>query len=317
MALARDSESVAHLLLSARVKADSQPAFAQWQTRLQAAALESGGCSSCELWPPSPPDQLDTITILRFVTIDDMRRWRQSAKRLELDTEAAPLVEDGRLLEIAGGAAAAYSPANNVTEVIVTDIKRGKEAEYRHWADRIQKAQAKFPGYRGSFVQPPKPGAQSWTTLLRFDTIDQLQTWLDSAERSALVAQAEPLVDRTTIERVDSSFPGWIPGDPKTGKAPSDLKTALIVLLCLYPLVLLQVRFTLPHLSPFPVGIQTFFINAMNVTLLTWVIMPLAVIAFKKWIYPEGQPRWLGFIFIAIIVALYAFELFLLRPILE
>ncbi len=166
-------------------------------------------------------------------------------------------------------------------------------------------------------MQPPKAGSDSWTTLLRFDTVEQLQVWLESPQRRALLAEAEPLVERTTIERVDSSFPGWVPNDPKTGKPPSDLKTAALVLLCLYPLVLLQVHFTVPHLAMFSPGITTFIINSMNVALLTWVLMPLAIVTFKKWIYPEGEARWLEFVFPAIVLVVYALELLLLRPVLE
>jgi len=61
-----------------------------------------------------------------------------------------------------------------VTEVITTDVKPDKVEEYRAWADRVQIAQAQFAGYKGSFVQPPRPGEHTWTTLMRFQTPEQL-----------------------------------------------------------------------------------------------------------------------------------------------
>ena len=59
-------------------------------------------------------------------------------------------------MQLVGQAAVDYSVKHGVTMVMVTDIKPGKEAAYRAWADRIQKLQATFPGYVGSFVQPPQ-----------------------------------------------------------------------------------------------------------------------------------------------------------------
>ena len=41
-----------------------------------------------------------------------------------------------------------------VVEVIITQVKTGKEAAYREWETKIQQAQSKFAGYRGSYVQP-------------------------------------------------------------------------------------------------------------------------------------------------------------------
>ena len=70
--------------------------------------------------------------------------------------QVTPLVEGGLVMQLVGQAAVEYSVRHGVTMVMVTDIKPGMEAAYRAWADRIQKLQATFPGYVGSFVQPPQ-----------------------------------------------------------------------------------------------------------------------------------------------------------------
>jgi len=71
--------------------------------------------------------------------------------------------------------------------VIVTELKPGKEAEYREWAKRTDEMEGTFPGFRGSYVQAPEPGDNVWTTLLRFDTVDKLNAWLNSPQRAALL----------------------------------------------------------------------------------------------------------------------------------
>jgi heme-degrading monooxygenase HmoA len=71
-------------------------------------------------------------------------------------------------------------PDGGVVEVIVTKVKPGKEEAYRQWETKIQQAQSKFPGYQGSYVQPPIAGELGWTTLMRFKSTEQLDTWLKS-----------------------------------------------------------------------------------------------------------------------------------------
>ena len=127
--------------------------------------------------------------------------------------------------------------------MIITQVKPGKEAAYREWETKIQQAQSKFPGYRGAYVQPPVAGELGWTTLMRFDTAKQLDTWLKSPERAALVKEAESLVDYAHLQRMGTSFPGWFPTDPKTGKGPPNWKAAMLVLLGLFPIVMLETRF--------------------------------------------------------------------------
>ena len=113
-------------------------------------------------------------------------------------------------MQLVGQAAVEYSVRHGVTMVMVTDIKPGMEAAYRAWADRIQKLQATFPGYIGSFVQPPQHRETGWTTVLRFDSAEHLDGWLKSEARAAMVKESEALVQGFHAQRVDTSFPGWV-----------------------------------------------------------------------------------------------------------
>ena len=198
-----------------------------------------------------------------------------------------------------------------VTEVITTDVKEGKVDEFRAWADRVQQAQTQFPGYKGSFVQPPGPGERTWTTLMRFQTADQLEAWLNSPQRAALLQEEQGLVEREMLHRIDNSFPGWIPNDPATGKPPSMWKTACLVLLTLFPVVMIELKFLTPFLlgNHVPPALATFIGNAVSVALTTWPLMPLAIRAFKPWIFPGEQPSSARIVAPISLVACYAIEL--------
>jgi uncharacterized protein len=301
--------SPAHFLLCARPRALSEAAFAQWASRLQRAALAHAGTLSCELWPPTPPDQEEWVAVMRFDTVDALRSWRVSETYRGLLTEAEPIVEGGRVTQLVGGAATEFYVQNSATEVIVTEIKPGKEDAYRDWAGRIDKIESSFPGFRGSYVQPPGPGDKVWTTLLRFDTLEKLNAWLGSPQRAELLRESEELVDRVLVHRVDTSFPGWVPKDPVTGRSPSIWKTASLVLLTLFPVVMLELRFLNPHTRGLPPALGTFIGNALSVALTTWPLMPLAIRGFHAWLFPENQPRWLVLTSPLLLLCCYAIEI--------
>jgi antibiotic biosynthesis monooxygenase (ABM) superfamily enzyme len=287
------SDEPSTLLVCARVRSGCDADFAQWQVRWQTAVLAAQGAMSVEFWPPAPPDQLESVAIARFASLQALQTFRRDDRNRDLVGEAAPLVEAGLVMQLVGQAAVDYSVKHGVTMVMVTNIKPGKEAAYRAWADRIQKLQATFPGYVGSFVQPPQFHETGWTTVLRFDSTPNLERWLKSDARAAMVKESEELVEGFHAQRVDTSFPGWVANDPATGKPPSIWKTASLVLLTLFPVVMLELKYLNPHLEALNPALRTFIGNALSVALTTWPLMPIAIWAFHAWLFPEKQPRWL------------------------
>lgn len=303
------SNNTSTLLVTARVLPGREADFADWQGRWQSALVASGDVASVELWPATPPDQLEVAAVARFRSAHALRQWRRSDANRELIEAAAPLVAGGVVMQLVGQAATEYAVSRGVSLVIVTQIKPGREAQYRAWADRIQKVQSKFPGFLGSFVYPPQRGETEWTTVLRFDTGANLERWLKSDARAAMIREGEDLVGGYQLQRIDTSFPGWIPNDPATGNAPSIWKTAALVLLTLFPVVMLELRFLNPQLAGLNPAVSTFIGNIISVGLTTWPLMPLAIFAFHAWLYPEGYPRWVKWAMPAILLAAYAFEI--------
>jgi hypothetical protein len=296
------------VVLCARVLPGKEKRFREWCGRWQAAMLESPGSESFELLPPTP-DQDETAAVARFSTVDASRVWRHSEENQALIDEAKPLVEGGLLMQLTGKAAIEYYVQHSATEVIITQIKPGSEEKYRAFAVRIQKAQERFPGYVGSFVQPPHHKEMGWTTVLRFDSVGHLNAWMQSPQRAALLKESENLIEGFEAQRVDTSFPGWVPADPATGRPPSIWKTAALVLLTLFPVVMLELKFLNPHLHGLPPALATFIGNGISVALTTWPLMPLAIRAFKPWLFPEGQPPTLVRAMPLVLLLCYAVEI--------
>jgi antibiotic biosynthesis monooxygenase (ABM) superfamily enzyme len=299
------------LVLCARVVPGKEADFAQWHARWQAAMLQAPGAESFEYLPPTL-EQIEAVAVARFASVDEMRAWRDSESNKSLIHEGESFVAGGLLMQLAGAAAMDYHTKNSATEVIISQIKPGAEEAYRAFADRIQKVQEAFPGYLGSFVQPPHQKETGWTTVLRFDSVEHLDAWMSSPQRAALLKESEDLIQGFQAQRIDTSFPGWVPRDPVTGKPPSIWKTACLVLLTLFPVVMLELKFLNPRLHDLPPALGTFIGNAISVMLTTYPLMPLAIRAFRPWLFPEDQPRNLVLAMPLILVCCYALEIALL-----
>ena len=275
------SNNTAILLAKFQLRPDAENPFAEWQARALTHAAGFEGFLNSEI---TPSDQgLAWNVLLRFADSARLEAWRKSETWHRLLDDAAPLLAEKSSIEIEvkegeGG--------SGVVEVIITQVKAGKEAAYREWETRIQQAQSKFPGYRGSYVQPPVSGELGWTTLMRFDTAKQLDAWLKSPERAALVKEAESLVDYAHLQRMGTSFPGWFPTDPKTGKGPPNWKAAMLVLLGLFPIVMLETRFLKLPVNP---SLGMFIGNVISVALTTYLTMPLFIKTLGWWLFPKSD----------------------------
>jgi antibiotic biosynthesis monooxygenase (ABM) superfamily enzyme len=273
--------NTAILLAKFQLRPDAENLFAEWQARALTHAAGFEGFLNSEITPSA--QGLAWNVLLRFADSARLEAWRKSETWHRLLEDAAPLLAEKSSIEVEvkegeGG--------SGVVEVIITQVKPGKEAAYRDWETRIQQAQSKFPGYRGSYVQPPVSGELGWTTLMRFDTAEQLDTWLKSPERAALVKEAESLVDYAHLQRMGTSFPGWFPTDPKTGKGPPNWKAGMLVLLGLFPIVMLETRFLKLPVNP---SLGMFIGNSISVALTTYLTMPLFITVLHWWLFPKSD----------------------------
>jgi uncharacterized protein len=280
--------SSAFLVAKFRLRPGAEDNFTAWQARALTRAAGSKGFLNSEVTPAAGGSSTWALA-LRFRDTRSLDAWRKSPTWHGLIRDAQTFLAEKSSIEIEVREA---GPDGGVVEVIVTKVKPGKEEAYRQWETKIQQAQSKFPGYDGSYVQPPVAGELGWTTLMRFDSAEQLDKWLKSPERAALLREVEPLIDYAHLQRVDSSFPGWFPTDPATGKGPPNWKAAMLVLLGLFPIVMLESRFLSPQLAGLNSSLTMFIGNVISVALTTWLTMPLFIKAFRWWLFPKpGAPE--------------------------
>ena len=98
--------------------------------------------------------------------------------------------------------------------------------------------------------------------------------------------------------------------DPETGKGPPDWKTALLVLLGLYPIVAIELLYLNPLLVGLAPALGIFIGNVLSVAATSFLTMPFLVRAFDWWLFADtkadGRTNATG---LAILAAIFAAEI--------
>jgi antibiotic biosynthesis monooxygenase (ABM) superfamily enzyme len=295
------------------VKSGDVGEHVDWLTRLMMVGVESGAVLSAEIIPSSSPDENDWTLVQRFHEHHLIAEWQANSDRLKLMEEVAPKIE-GNEIALTEAVSSTYGTVGSVATAIVTHVKSGLESDYREFEKEFQSAQAKRRGYRGVYLQPPTkqtPGV--WTTLVRFDSPDALDEWFVSDERRKLLALSDPVVSSTDYQKITGSFPGWFPAQETGGKGPPNWKTAMLILLGLYPIVMLEIRYLNPALHGVNPAVANFIGNVISVSLTTFVTMPLFIKAFTPWLFPKKDtPKWVSPVSFALLLVVFALEIALL-----
>lgn len=306
------SQQPAVLISNIELREGQEEAFTEWKAFHDREIAKIEGFLSCDVIAPNTSAGRRWVLIANFDSREALDRWRESEGRGEVVAKGLPLFEGGDLGEVVQ--AGEETATQGVTEVIFSRIRPGCEEQYRAWTARIQSAQAKSPGYRGMFLQPGKGPGDFWTTILRFENAVALENWLGSSERRELLEEASHLVEHERQMRLSTSFPGWVPVDPVTGEGPPNWKTALLVLLGLFPMVLLTLRFINPILSEFLVTSPATFVgNMLTVAGTTFISMPLFVRWFGWWLFPGEHPRRNTLLGLGLLLVLFGLEIALLQ----
>lgn len=288
--------------------AGAGPRFADWQSALVRAASAAPGFASLELMATFV-GSAEWQIVQRFHSPEALEAWRVSGARADLVTALAAMQAPG-----AAGPTDEATPdlhaASCVTEIITTVVEPGKEPEFHAWAETMQARQARFAGYLGTLIQAPvSEKLPYWTTLVRFATAEQLDAWLASAERQGLLASADPSTSTWKSRRMDNAFAGWFPETPQQPAPPAWKQTAL-VLLVLFPVVMLEIRYLSPHLAGLNGAVATFIGNAISVCLVSWPLMAIAIRCLNWWLRPAPARRWrVELAGAATVAALYAIEI--------
>lgn len=283
--------------------------FAVWQEQTSAAIAGLPGFLGQTVMRPSPPAQVDWVILQRFDSSAAAVAWLNSPLRLARVTGAQSMLVGRDDIHIVPDGQSGVLPAP-VSAVISTRIKPGQEAAYRTWEQRIASAQSKAPGFQGYRFEAPIPGVQEdWLSILRFDSEDNLQRWLASPERKALLAEAEPFTEEFHARIARAGFDQWFAQPAKGQPSQAAWKQNMVVLMLLYPVVFL---FGLAVQGPLLMGkwgiafpIALFIGNVVSICLLNYLV-PWTSQRFSWWLSPAHPSGALDLRGTVLILAIYA-----------
>ncbi len=286
----RVPEKATLLTIKIHLQPETVIEFSNWQEKLHGTIVNFPGFVSLEI---RSTDLAHVWTIVqRFNNFENLSAWRTSTERKDLVRELQPLLSQNETESIQESVSEISNSQNHVTEVFVTQVSPGKENVYHEWISKIHKVEASFPGFRGVYVQSPSAEqGRNWITLLQFDTQENLDHWLSSPERAAILQESKPFIDSIENHRVISPYGGWFASVTQNGKVPSAWKQTMLVLLVLFPVVMLEMKYLSPLIANLNSSLATFIGNAISVTLIAWPLMPIALYFLGWWVNTKGNSQ--------------------------
>ncbi len=180
-----------------------------------------------------------------------------------------------------------------VTVVITRRVKPGREADYEAWLERLQTDAKALPGYLGVTTQRPAKGAApEYVSAVRFADLAHLRAFERSDLRRRALVDVAPLVEGDAVWQQLSGLEFWFTPPPGTVvPQPSRERMVLLLIGVVFCMVLgigalvSALADALPWSVPYPARLLATI--AIEVPLLTYVVMPRLTRHLAFWIYPH------------------------------
>jgi len=252
---------------------------------------------------------LDWAVAVTFESEDLLHQWLDGETWKHLVRGAAPrgfLRLSSDLVIIAG----AVMPTG--VAIVSSSVSGGMEADFQAGHIRLTMAASQFSGYEGTAVFPPGVLGK-WMSLIRFRTEPQLSAWLRSPQRKEVLPRV-----RSSLTKDFSVFAKTTPlgttvrnVDGKTEMTPS-WKTAMLLLMVLYPMVMLQSKFVAPVIGRLGAQpwLSVWLSQVVSVALMQWWLMPTVSSWCRRWLDPvDGAGLRISLRGAAVAVIVYAASL--------
>lgn len=160
-------------------------------------------------------------------------------------------------------------------------VKKDKCLFFEKWLEKIFQAAQKYRGYLGAeIMQPSSYTAQYYTCIFRFDSLENLEPWMQSDERNRLLSELKGVFISTPVFQQHSVIQSYY---TSSDTEPSRHKMALITFISIWLLVHIIMNYLHP-LLPGPALFKEMVVVAIIVYLMTYVVMPPLVMLFPKWL---------------------------------
>jgi antibiotic biosynthesis monooxygenase (ABM) superfamily enzyme len=261
------------------VRPENDDAFAMWVGRLVNAAYRQPGYVDSFVQRPTVGHPDEWTVVYRFSDTDSLDRWLMSEERRRLIDEGAHLIEGEAKEQVLAGVA----ETGEARIVSSYRLAEGAEGEHLLIHKRMLDALSQFPGFVEREILDAVEGIQAETVvILTFHTPEDLRSWLDSDERSEILADLDRITEGSLTTNVVGGFAGWFPAQAEHGVRK--WKQAVVILAALFPVSLAASLFRTWAFPDLPLVPSVLFANIVGIVVLTWLLMPPLTRALDGWL---------------------------------
>ena len=175
---------------------------------------------------------------------------------------------------------------------------------------------AAAPGFEYSILLGPRvtdDGIEEWTAVVKFRTDELLAGWRDAPERAQALGELRSNLEQDFSSSFEAnSFGSIVRVEDGRPAATPEWKVGMMVLLVLYPTVMVLSRFVGPYFDQWGAEpwLSMWLSQILSVSLLTYLLMPMATAAFSFWLDPfRGSSLKMSILGVVVVVSLYAVTL--------
>ncbi len=183
------------------------------------------------------------------------------------------------------------TPATEGATVVITHrLRENKSAEYESWLQEIAPLCKASPGYLDWHIVRPISGlSETFTIIIRFDTIDHLRGWMESPTRARLIDKVQHLFATGDDFFISSGLDFWFMPSGAKAKVPIRWKQYLVTWSAIFPLALIVPLLVAPvlQLLDFPSNrfTSTLAVTGVVVFLMVYVVMPRYTRLLQRWLF--------------------------------
>jgi uncharacterized protein len=178
----------------------------------------------------------------------------------------------------------------SVTVVVTRKVKRGRESEYEDWLRRLLEEAKSMKGYLGATIQKPASGSTEYTSIFRFDTVDNLRKFEESELRSKYLREVVDYVEAEAIWKKITGLEFWfLPPKGTVIPQPSRFRMSLVTIAVVFGLVISIGQLVGIVAIEVLLYIRLFVTICIEIFLMTYVLMPRITRLLAKWIYPSSK----------------------------
>lgn len=181
-------------------------------------------------------------------------------------------------------------PAEGATVVITHRLRENALAAYEDWLQEIAPLCKASPGHLDWHIVRPIPGlSETYTIVIRFDTIDHLRAWMESPTRARLIEKVQHLFVTGDDFFISSGLDFWFTPAEAKAKVPIRWKQYLVTWSAIFPLALVVPLLVTPLLRflglPNNRFVGTFTVTGVVVFLMVYVVMPRYTRLLRRWLF--------------------------------